>query len=210
MASLLRGRLVAIIRGPDGAAALAAGRALFEEGIGCVEVTLTTPGALQAIETLRTETGDGQFIGAGSVITRAQARDAAAAGAQFTVTPGVVDSIEEAHGAGMPVLAGAYTATEALDAMARGASAVKLFPASSGGPAYLKALRDPLPHIPFLAVGGVGLADAPGYFDAGAVALGLGSPLVGDAATPGGDLGAMRERARQFLQLARQTESTPS
>lgn len=200
--TLLRGRLVAIIRGTDGTAAVAAGRALFEEGISCVEITLTTPGALQAIETLRSEAAPGHWVGAGSVITSAQARDAAAAGARFTVTPGVTDSVAAAAHLGLPVLAGAYTATEAVAAMAKGAAAVKLFPASAGGPGYLKALRDPLPDIPFIAVGGVGLGDAPEYFRAGAVALGLGGPLVGDAATPAGDLAAMRVRARKFVELA--------
>ncbi|MCC3273028.1 bifunctional 4-hydroxy-2-oxoglutarate aldolase/2-dehydro-3-deoxy-phosphogluconate aldolase [Arthrobacter zhangbolii] len=200
--ALLRGRLVAIIRGTDGKAAVAAARALFEEGISYVEITLTTPGALEAIETLGGGSAPGHWVGAGSVITAAQASDAAAAGARFIVTPGVTESVAAAVRLDVPVLAGAYTATEAVAAMAQGAAAVKLFPASAGGPGYLKALRDPLPRIPFIAVGGVGLADAPGYFQAGAVALGLGGPLVGNAATQDGDLAAMRERARNFVELA--------
>jgi 2-dehydro-3-deoxyphosphogluconate aldolase/(4S)-4-hydroxy-2-oxoglutarate aldolase len=78
---------------------------------------------------------------------------------------------------------------------------VKLFPASSGGPGYLKALRDPFPDIPFIAVGGVGLDEAAGYWAVGAIAVGLGGPLFGDAGS-GGDLAPVRERARGFVALA--------
>jgi 2-dehydro-3-deoxyphosphogluconate aldolase/(4S)-4-hydroxy-2-oxoglutarate aldolase len=85
--------------------------------------------------------------------------------------------------------------------MNRGATAVKLFPASAGGPGYLKALRDPFPGIPFIAVGGVGLGEAAAYWEAGAIAVGLGGPLFGDAAS-GGDLAPVRERARGFVGLA--------
>jgi 2-dehydro-3-deoxyphosphogluconate aldolase/(4S)-4-hydroxy-2-oxoglutarate aldolase len=85
--------------------------------------------------------------------------------------------------------------------MERGATAIKLFPASIGGPGYLKAVRDPFPDIPFIAVGGVGLDEATGYWEAGAIAVGLGGPLFGKAAS-GGDLTDMRDRARGFLDLA--------
>jgi 2-dehydro-3-deoxyphosphogluconate aldolase/(4S)-4-hydroxy-2-oxoglutarate aldolase len=102
------------------------------------------------------------------------------------------------------VIAGALTPTEVVAAVHRGATAVKLFPASIGGPSYLKALRDPLPDVPFVAVGGVDVAKAEEYFAAGAIAVGLGSPLLGDA-PQGGDLGALRERARAFLAAAAHT-----
>ena len=124
-----------------------------------------------------------------------------AAGAQFVVTPAVTPSIEVAAERGLPVAAGALTPTEAWTAVQQGASIVKLFPASIGGPAYLKAVRDPFPHIPFLAVGGVGLAELDGYLQVGAIGVGVGSPLIGDAAS-GGDLAALRERARSYLAAA--------
>ena len=97
------------------------------------------------------------------------------------VTPAFAESIDESQVRGIPVLAGALTPTEAYEAMNRGATAVKLFPASIGGPRYLKALRDPFPEIPSIAVGGVGLDEAAGYWEAGAIAVGLGGPLFGDA-----------------------------
>ncbi|MEU4383094.1 bifunctional 4-hydroxy-2-oxoglutarate aldolase/2-dehydro-3-deoxy-phosphogluconate aldolase [Micromonospora echinofusca] len=197
-AELTAARILAIIRGTDTAAAIAAGTALLQEGVRVVEVALTTPDALRAIEALRAAAPAGASVGAGTVLTTADVADVAAAGAQFVVTPAVVESIAEAARRGLPVAAGALTPTEAYTAVRMGASAVKLFPASVGGPAYLRAVRDPFPDIPFVAVGGVGLDDVPGYLRAGAIAVGLGGPLVGDAAS-GGDLEALRARARTYL-----------
>ncbi|WP_426997023.1 bifunctional 4-hydroxy-2-oxoglutarate aldolase/2-dehydro-3-deoxy-phosphogluconate aldolase [Pseudarthrobacter sp. N5] len=193
--------LVAIVRGTDGHAAAQAALAVMEEGFRFVEVALTTPDALAAIRQIRDSAPDRCLVGAGTVMTAGNVHDVAAAGGQFIVTPAVAESIAVAAGLGLPVLAGALTPTEAYEAMSRGATAVKLFPASIGGPAYLKALRDPFPQIPFVAVGGVGLREAPAFWAAGAIAVGPGGPLIGDAAS-GGDLAALRERARAFVALA--------
>ncbi|OKJ34438.1 aldolase [Micromonospora sp. TSRI0369] len=198
VAELAAARILAVIRGTDTAGAIAAGTALLAEGVRVVEVALTTPDAARAVEALRAVAPAGSLVGAGTVLTAADVAEVAAAGAQFVVTPAVVESIAEAARLGLPVAAGAFTPTEAYTAMRLGASAIKLFPASVGGPAYLKAVRDPFPDIPFVAVGGVGLADLPGYFAAGAIAVGVGGPLVGDAAS-GGDLDALRQRARAYL-----------
>lgn len=194
-------RVMAIIRGQDTAAAAATALALFEEGIRFVEISLTTPGACKAIEKVRAQLPEGAQIGAGTVLTADDVYAVEAAGAQFVVTPAVTPSIEVAAERGLPVAAGALTPTEAWTAVQRGAAAVKLFPASVGGPGYLKAVRDPFPHIPFLAVGGVGLAELDGYLQVGAIGVGVGSPLIGDAAS-GGDLAALRERARSYLAAA--------
>ena len=198
VAELAAARMLAVIRGTDTAGAIAAGTALLKEGVRIVEVALTTPDAARAVEALRAVAPAGSLVGAGTVLTAADVAEVAAAGAQFVVTPAVVESIAEAARLGLPVAAGAFTPTEAYTAMRLGASAIKLFPASVGGPAYLKAVRDPFPDIPFVAVGGVGLADLPGYFAAGAIAVGVGGPLVGDAAS-GGDVDALRRRARAYL-----------
>ncbi|MEU4677635.1 bifunctional 4-hydroxy-2-oxoglutarate aldolase/2-dehydro-3-deoxy-phosphogluconate aldolase [Micromonospora sp. NPDC023737] len=197
-AELAAARILAVIRGKSSSGAIAAGTALLEEGVRVVEVALTTPDAARAIAALRAIAPAGTLVGAGTVLTAADVADVAAAGAQFVVTPAVVDSIAAAARRDLPVAAGAFTPTEAYTAMRMGASAVKLFPASVGGPAYLKAVRDPFPDIPFVAVGGVGLDDVPGYLSVGAIAVGVGGPLVGDAAS-GGDLVALRERARTYL-----------
>ena len=187
--------LVVIVRAPEAEDAVRVGRALLATGIQLVEVTLTTRDALTAIETLRQDAPQGALVGAGTVLTTRQAHDAVEAGAQFLVTPALTDAVE---GAEVPVLAGAYTATEAYAAMAAGAAAVKLFPASAGGPAYLKALRDPFPSIPFVPVGGVTLDQVAPYLIAGAVALGVGGPITGDAVR-GGSLDALTQRAQAFL-----------
>lgn len=199
--AVTRARVMAIIRGTDSAAAVATSLALFDEGVRFVEISLTTPGACDAIALVRDQLPDGASIGAGTVLTAGDVADVEAAGAQFVVTPAVTPSIAVAHGRGLPVAAGALTPTEAWTAVQQGASVVKLFPASLGGPAYLKAVRDPFPHIPFMAVGGVGLDELDGYLAVGAVGVGVGSPLVGDAAS-GGDLGALRERARAYVAAA--------
>ncbi|MET3921050.1 bifunctional 4-hydroxy-2-oxoglutarate aldolase/2-dehydro-3-deoxy-phosphogluconate aldolase [Arthrobacter sp. UYEF20] len=206
LAGIRQTRLVAIVRGTDGPAAARAALAAMEEGIRFVEIALTTPDALAAIREVRAQAPAGCFVGAGTVLTAQDVEHVAEAGGQFMVTPSLAQSIDESARLGLPVLAGALTPSEAYEAMNRGATAVKLFPASIGGPGYLRALRDPFPGIPFIAVGGVGLDEAMGYWEAGAIAVGLGGPLFGDAGSGGagsdGELTAMRERARGFVALA--------
>lgn len=201
-AQLARARVMAIIRGTDSEAAVAAGRVLLEEGIRFVEVALTTPDALTVIERLATTLPEGARLGAGTVLTAEEVVAVESAGAQFIVTPAVAPSLDVAVSRSLPAVVGALSPTEVVAARARGASVVKLFPASLGGPAYLKALRDPFPDVPFLAVGGVDLAVAEQYLAIGAMGVGVGGPLVGDAAS-GGDLRALRARAQGFVRLAR-------
>ena len=101
---------------------------------------------------------------------------------------------------GVPVIPGALTPTEILQAWRAGASAVKVFPAAqAGGPAYLKAVRAPLPDIPLLPTGGIAVSEAAAYLRAGAIAVGVGNPLLGDAGEDGGDLAALRERADRLV-----------
>jgi 2-dehydro-3-deoxyphosphogluconate aldolase/(4S)-4-hydroxy-2-oxoglutarate aldolase len=200
---LLRSRRVlAIVRGGDADAAVDAVLALVREGIELIEVSLTSKGALEVLSRVRAELGPMAILGAGTVITAEDARDARAAGADFAVTPGLGDGLREAIGLGMPALAGALTPTEIIAARAAGASAVKVFPASAlGGPEYLRALRGPFPGVPFVPVGGVDVQSGRRYLADGAAAIGVGSPLIGDAAD-GGDLDALRERARAYMRLA--------
>jgi 2-dehydro-3-deoxyphosphogluconate aldolase / (4S)-4-hydroxy-2-oxoglutarate aldolase len=206
LAGVRQTRLVAIVRGTDGAAAGRAALAAMEEGFKYVEIALTTPDAIKAISEVRAAAPAGCFVGAGTVLTKQDVDDVESAGGQFVVTPSLAPSIEAAAGRGIAVLAGALTPSEALEAMNLGAAAVKLFPASIGGPRYLKALRDPFPDIPFIAVGGVGLEEAAGYWEAGAIAVGLGGPLFGDAGS-GGSLAPLRARARRFVALAAEYNS---
>jgi 2-dehydro-3-deoxyphosphogluconate aldolase/(4S)-4-hydroxy-2-oxoglutarate aldolase len=195
---LERERLVAIVRGDDAAHARETAEALIEAGLRVVEIPLTTPDAYGIIAGLARAHGESVQIGGGTVLTADEVSRVQDAGATFIVTPAVTASIAAAHRLGIPSLAGAFTATEVLRALDDGASAVKLFPAHLGGPEYLSSLRAPLPAVKFIPVGGVGLADAPEYLKRGALALGLGSPLIGDAAS-GGSLEALRDRAHAFL-----------
>ncbi|MEO8556147.1 MAG: bifunctional 4-hydroxy-2-oxoglutarate aldolase/2-dehydro-3-deoxy-phosphogluconate aldolase [Actinomycetota bacterium] len=202
LAELAQERLLVIIRGPDPEAAVAASLVLLRSGIRFLEVSLVTADALGVIAEVTRAAPGGSVIGAGTVLTRDDVNRAAEAGARFMVTPAVTESVAESVAAGIPVLAGAFTPTEALTAMGLGAAAVKLFPSAVGGPAYLRALRDPLPNVPFVPVGGIDMALAADYLAVGAVAVGVGSPLVGDAAC-GGDLDALSARAAAFLSVAR-------
>ena len=192
-------RVLGIIRGTSVDAAVATGKALVAAGLPLIEVSLVTPGALEAIAELSRVPGG--VIGAGTVVTPRDVEAIVEAGASFAVTPAVTDAIAASVALGLPVLGGAQTATEALSAMGHGAPAVKLFPASVGGPGFLKALRDPFPGMPFVPVGGVDLEIARQYLRVGAVAVGVGGPLVGDAAS-GGSLEALAVRAAAFASLA--------
>ena len=199
---------MAILRSADASGLPAVAQALAAGGVTCLEVTLTTAGALNALARIRAELGPGVAVGAGTVITGDQARDALAAGAEFLVAP-VVDTAVIRHAAdrGIPCYPGAWTPTEASQAWQAGAAAVKLFPASTGGPAHLRQLRAPLPDIPLVAVGGVGLDEARDYLDAGACAVGIGSPLLrgADRDPAPQALDALTTRARTLLDAVADT-----
>lgn len=207
LAELRSRRLLAIIRGTDPEAAVRSALALAEEGVTLIEVSLTTPDAFGVISRARAELGDGTspgagvHVGAGTVVSAEDASRAVAAGADFVVTPAIVPGIRTVAESGIPLLCGALTPTEVVTAVTHGAVAVKLFPASFGGPRYLRALRAPFPDIPFVPVGGVDADAAREYLAADAAAVGVGSPLLGDAAS-GGSLDDLRARARRFLDVA--------
>ncbi|MBA4863004.1 bifunctional 4-hydroxy-2-oxoglutarate aldolase/2-dehydro-3-deoxy-phosphogluconate aldolase [Streptomyces sp. PSKA54] len=203
-----RTRVMAILRSADATGLPAVARALADGGITCLEVTLTTPGGLDALADIRDELGPEVAVGAGTVITTEQAREALAAGAEFLVAPVVdTDVIRDAAGRGIPCYPGAWTPTEVSTAWRAGAAAVKLFPASTGGPAHLRQLRAPLPDVPLVAVGGVGVDQARDYLDAGALAVGIGSPLLrGADRNPAPEtLDALTARTRTLLDAIRAT-----
>ncbi|MER6325422.1 bifunctional 4-hydroxy-2-oxoglutarate aldolase/2-dehydro-3-deoxy-phosphogluconate aldolase [Streptomyces coelicoflavus] len=197
-ATLAAHRLVAIVRGDDADAALRTVLTLAEEGVELIEVSLTGKDALLVIERARAALGPGRPLGAGTVLTADDAVAAHRAGADFAVTPGLGEGVVAAREQGMPVLAGVMTPTDVITARTLGATALKIFPAAqAGGPAYVKALRGPFPHEILVPVGGVDEAAARAHLAAGATAVGVGSPLIGDAAD-GGSLDALRARARAF------------
>jgi 2-dehydro-3-deoxyphosphogluconate aldolase/(4S)-4-hydroxy-2-oxoglutarate aldolase len=168
--------VIGIVRARDAATGIVTARALHRAGLGAVEISLTTPGALGAIEELAAEGG---LLGAGTVLDAASAIAAVRAGARFLVSPVLApDVIAAGLRYGAAIVAAAQTASEALRALELGADLVKLFPASAWSPRMVADLLQALPQLPLVPTGGIALADAPAWIEAGAVAVGLGSALV--------------------------------
>ncbi|MET0451228.1 MAG: bifunctional 4-hydroxy-2-oxoglutarate aldolase/2-dehydro-3-deoxy-phosphogluconate aldolase [Mycobacterium sp.] len=197
-------RCIAIVRGTSTAHFDETARTLVSSGVRMLEFPLTTPGVLDALQSVAEEHTGSAYVGAGSVTTMAGARAAHAAGAQFLVTPNFDSAVVKyARSVNIPVFAGALTPTEIHAAWAAGATAVKVFPASLGGPGYIRELRNgPYPEIPLIPTGGVAIADVPAFLAAGALALGMGSALLGSA-TDGGAQSALRVRVADFHSKAR-------
>lgn len=200
LAQIERHRVIAIVRGNDPQAVYDVCQTLLTAGLKLIEVPLTTPDACDVISRLRQAAPEDAIVGAGTVLTPTDVEQVQAAGAQFVVTPAITGSVQASIEGSMPVICGAYTGTEIYKAFSLGVTAVKLFPASAGGPKYLKAIRDPFPNVPMVAVGGVDSSDIPGYIAAGALGVGVGGPLIGDALNSG-DLDALTQRAKRFLDV---------
>ena len=199
-------RVVAILRGDDATRLATAATVLVESGVRAIEFALTTPGALDALERYCSSAPGEACVGAGTVLSATQAREAVARGARYLVTPAVVyEVISAGVDMGVPVLCGALSPTEILSAFSAGSLFVKVFPAALGGPAYLRSLRDPLAQIPLVPTGGIGIEAVPAYLAAGAVAVGIGGQLLGDAPR-GGDLAQLAERARRLVRVASEAD----
>ncbi|NDL59170.1 bifunctional 4-hydroxy-2-oxoglutarate aldolase/2-dehydro-3-deoxy-phosphogluconate aldolase [Phytoactinopolyspora mesophila] len=178
-------------------------RVLVDAGVSCLEITLTSPGAVDAIASVRAELPSTVDVGAGTVTTPDEARAVLDAGAGFVVSPSVeLDVIRTCAEAGVPVYPGALSPTEIITAWRAGASAVKVFPASAVGPSYFKNVAGPFPDVRLMPTGGVALDHIGDWIRAGAIGVGLGGPLQGDAAA-GGDLDALAERAERALSEVR-------
>ncbi len=185
-------RCIGIVRAGSAAEASAAGTALIDGGLAVVEVAYTTPGASAAISVLRSERPDA-IVGAGTVVDAAAAFAAIDAGAQFLVSPVVAEEVVRAgHRYGVAVLPGAATPTEMNRAMELGADMVKLFPAGSLGPEFMRSVAAAMPQVPFVPTGGVTADSAIDWLAAGAVAVGIGGSLTR------GDPAGIRGRAEQL------------
>ena len=193
--------VIAIMRAKSSDQLLAAADAIKAGGVQAIEVTMTTPGALDVIRQATERYGADVLFGAGSVLDPESARAAILAGAQFVVCPTLnLKTIEICHRYAIPVVPGAYTPTEILTAWEAGADMVKVFPASVGGPAYFKAIKGPLPQVKLVPVGGVNLDTTADFIRAGADAVGVGGALVSQKLLDAGDFAALTERARRFCQ----------
>ena len=191
-------KLIGIVRTDTEESALWASRVLIEAGIQWIEVTFTVPNAPQVMEKLSDEFPQA-VIGAGTVLDGKQAVQALAAGAQFLVSPVTQEPMIQLGKANdILVMPGCLTPTEIFNAWTLGAPAIKFFPAQPvGGPEYLSAVRGPFPQIPLVATGGIGLPHVAGYLKAGALAVGVGSPLM-----PRQDIKARKESNIRTLAMA--------
>ena len=199
-----KGGVVPVVRLPDLAGAVELAQALLDGGVTAFELTMTSPGALDALTLLRERVpafeGGEAALGMGSVLDRKMAAEAIARGAQFVVAPTLdLPTVSYCAGLGVPVMPGAFTPTEVQTAWMAGAAVVKVFPATKLGPGYFEDILAPLPHLKLMPTGGVDLENAGSFVRAGAVAVGVGSALVRKDWVADGDWQAITEQARRFV-----------
>ena len=200
--------IIAVVRAQQAAQVLPLSEALIAGGVRVIEITMTTPNALAAIREAREKLGERALIGVGTVLDADTARAAIAAGAEFVVTPICrTELVAIAHAAGCPVMLGAYTPTEAQLAYEAGADFIKIFPADTLGPGYIKALRAPLPHLRIVPTGGVDVQNVADFLKAGCAALGVGSSLVSTKILQEADWPELTRRASAFVAAARKARS---
>lgn len=191
--------IVAIMRAKSSDQLLAAADAVLAGGVNAIEVTMTTPGALRVIEEATAKYGEEVIFGVGSVLDPETARAAILSGAQFVVCPTLnLNTIEMCKRYSVPIVPGAYTPTEVLTAWEAGADMVKIFPASVGGPPYIKAVRAPLPQVKLVPVGGVNLKTTADFIRSGAEVVGVGSSLINQKLLEAKEFESISENARRF------------
>src|SRR5215467_7647719 len=200
--------IVAVVRSPDSNLLVEVARALADGGVSVVEITMTVPNALDVLRQVRQALGDRLLLGAGTVLDPETARAVLLAGAEFIVSPTLnVEVIRMCQRYDKLVMPGTFTPTEILAAWEAGADIIKVFPAEVVGPAYFKALRGPLPQIRVMPTGGVDLTTAAAFLKAGACCLGVGSQLVEPEAVAKGNFGRIRDLAKQYSAIVKQTRA---
>ncbi|VBB07292.1 kdpg/khg aldolase [Lucifera butyrica] len=197
---IMNSGLVAVVRAESAEQAKKITDACIKGGVGAIEITFTVPGAAEVIKELATTYGlDEIIIGAGTVLDPETARTAILAGAQYVVSPSVnFDTVKLCNRYQVPVMPGAATIKEIVEAMEAGADIIKVFPGESLGPAFVKAVKGPLPQAPLMPTGGVALGNVGDWIKAGCVAVGAGGNLTGGAKK--GDYESITTVARQFIQ----------
>jgi 2-dehydro-3-deoxyphosphogluconate aldolase/(4S)-4-hydroxy-2-oxoglutarate aldolase len=211
---IVDGGLVAIVRLDQEAPLQAVVEALCLGGIDVIEVTMTTPGALDALKDASASLGNRVLLGAGTVLDSETARAAILAGARFIVSPTLsTDVTKLCHRYGVVSIPGAYTPTEILAAWELGADLVKVFPAGSLGPQYIRDVLAPLPQIRLVPTGGVNLTNIRAFVEAGATAVAVGGNLVSKSVIARGDYETLTQTARQFrvaVDTARNPQAEPA
>jgi len=195
---LLDSRVIAVLRAAHAREYEPVIEALVRGGVVSIELTLSTAGVFEELPQLQARFGDEVEIGVGTVTTLADATTALDAGAAYLVTPITDPAVVALSVArGVPVFPGGLTPTELFAGWSGGATAVKVFPASVVGEEYLSMLRGPFPALEVIPSGGVGVEDSARWIAAGALAVSVGGPLLGDA-FKGGDLAALTDRAARL------------
>jgi 2-dehydro-3-deoxyphosphogluconate aldolase/(4S)-4-hydroxy-2-oxoglutarate aldolase len=197
--------VIAIMRGNYDGWHVKIAQTLADAGVTAMEATFNSPNAEEGIRLVREVMGDAVLMGAGTVLTVAQAQAAMSAGAQFIVAPNTnPDVVRFCVERDMCVIPGAYTATEVMNAVELGATMVKLFPADL---AYFKAIRGPLNKVPFVVTGGVELTNAADFVKAGAVGCGMGSALIGEYVKQADGLQVLKQRATDLIRAIHEVKS---
>jgi len=195
--------VIGIIRGAETEAVEGAVAAAFRGGLRVMEITLNRPEACDQIALVKGQYGDDIDLGAGTVLDASDAHQAIAAGAEFIVTPSLLpEVIEFCISRSLPVFPGAMTPTEVLAAHHAGAEMVKVFPAGSLGPGYLKSLKGPFPDVRLMPTGGVSVDNVSGFFKAGASAVGVGGELFRKEWMANGDWPSIEDAARAYVKAA--------
>ena len=193
--------IVAIVRGTGIDSLLKIAEALSEGGVRVIEVTLNTPGAIEMIGQLEKEFGDEMLIGAGTVLDPETARAVILAGAKFVIGPTLnLDVNKLCNRYNTVYIPGVLTPNEIISAWEAGAQVVKVFPAGTLGPRYIKELRGPLAQVEMMPVGGVTVDNAAEFIKAGATALGIGGELVDRNAVETGRFELLTEKAHRFIE----------
>jgi 2-dehydro-3-deoxyphosphogluconate aldolase/(4S)-4-hydroxy-2-oxoglutarate aldolase len=195
--------IIAVVRAQKAEQVIPLSEALIAGGVIAIEITMTTPNAIEAIRDARKKLGERAVIGVGTVLTEKVCRDAIEAGAEFVVTPICrTEFVAIARAADRPIMLGAYTPTEAQLAHEAGADFIKIFPADTLGPGYIKALRAPLPHLKIVPTGGVDVHNVRDFFNAGCAAVGVGGSMVTAKMLQDGDWAGLTTIAREFVEVA--------
>jgi 2-dehydro-3-deoxyphosphogluconate aldolase/(4S)-4-hydroxy-2-oxoglutarate aldolase len=200
--------LVAVIRGPSSELTIKMVAALIEGGVLGIEITYSTPNAADVVRTLDQQFGEKIVLGMGTLTELAQVEEARGAGARYLVSPACESVLGQAMVAsGLPVMIGALTPTEVLQAYKLGADVVKIFPGSLGGPAYLKALKGPFPFIPMMPTGGVSSTNVEDWFAAGVFGVGAGSELCPPNLAKEGRFDEITRKAEEFVKAVNAARS---
>jgi len=206
---ILKVGVIAVVRAKSADLAVKIALAVANGGIKPVEITMTVPGAMEAIKEVSQKLVDKVIVGAGTVLDTETARMAILAGAEFVVSPILnLKVIELCKRYSKVIIPGAYTPTEILTAWERGADIVKVFPATTGGPQYFRDIHGPLPQIRLLPTGGVTLENAADFIRAGACAIAVGSNLVDKKAVAEGKFEIITEEAIKFREVVEKARST--